>query len=615
MEQDIIQLLPDAIANQIAAGEVVQRPASVVKELMENALDAEAKSVEVWIEEAGKQLIQVIDDGKGMSEIDARMCFERHATSKIRQTEDLFRIYTMGFRGEALASIAAVAQVNLKTRRASEELGTAVQIDASQLVNHERVQSALGTTVSVKNLFFNVPARRKFLKSNAVEMRHIIEQFQRIALAYPECDFKLYHNQQEIFNLVSGKLGQRIVGIFGKNYRKQLVPCQEDTPLLRLEGYVGSPEKARKTRGEQFFFVNKRYIKHPYLHHAVSNAFEGLIAEDQHPFYAINLEIDPQHIDVNIHPTKTEVKFEDERSMYAIIQSAVRKCLSVHNFRPSLDFEVDVNYDPMPNAQKAIDENALYPGQSDGDKTPFSGGFKPEKDSRQQHNLQNWEQLYEGLKQSTPEFEPTSSGRIESRANQPLSMQSQEKRKALQLHQQYILSPVKSGLMLIDQRAAQERILYDRYIKALDRQQQASAQRLLFPVEIELPPADFALILDMSDEIHNLGFVFDIKEDQRKLVLQAIPANVGQEQERELFEGFLEQFKHYQSNLSLEQPQILARSLAKRASSRLRVGLSSEEMQHLIDQLFASSNPNYSPDGKPIVVMLSLDTIKEFFNK
>lgn len=335
---DIIQLLPDSIANQIAAGEVVQRPASVVKELLENSIDAQAKQIQLIVREAGKTLIQIIDDGIGMSETDARMCFERHATSKIRSSEDLFKIKTMGFRGEAMASIAAVAQVEMRTRRITDELGILIRLEASELKAQEVVSTPPGTNIQVKNLFYNVPARRNFLKSNPVEMRHILDEFQRIALANPDISLSLYHNDSEIYNLPAGKLSRRIVDLFGKSYREQLASCEEETSFVSVRGYVGKPEFAKKTRGEQFFYANNRYIKNGYLNHAVMTAFEGLIPEGTHPFYVLFIEIDPIHIDINVHPTKTEIKFDDERTVYAIVQAAVRRAMSQHNLTPSLDF-------------------------------------------------------------------------------------------------------------------------------------------------------------------------------------------------------------------------------------------------------------------------------------
>jgi DNA mismatch repair protein MutL len=405
---DIIQLLPDSIANQIAAGEVVQRPSSVVKELLENSIDAEATQVQLIVREAGKTLIQVIDNGKGMSETDARMCFERHATSKIRTSDDLFKIRTMGFRGEAMASIAAVSQVELKTRRNTDELGTMVRIEASELKAQEAISTPEGTNLLVKNLFYNVPARRNFLKSNPVEMRHIIDEFQRVALSNPDIAFSLYHNDAEIYNLPSGKLSRRIVDLFGKSYREQLAPCEEETSFVTVRGFVGKPQFAKKTRGEQFFFANNRFIKNSYLNHAVMSAFEGLMPEGSHPFYVLFIEIDPVHIDINVHPTKTEIKFDDERTVYAIVQAAVRKSMSQHNLAPSLDFDTNINYSNQffsfnnaPTPTSTAVPSKMNQADFDSER-PFA---KPEMSPREKSNLSNWNKLYEGLDNTVESFE------------------------------------------------------------------------------------------------------------------------------------------------------------------------------------------------------------------
>ncbi len=618
---DIIQLLPDSIANQIAAGEVVQRPASIVKELLENAIDAQSTHIQLLVKDSGKSLVQVIDDGIGMSETDARLSLERHATSKIRKTEDLFNIRTMGFRGEALASIAAVAQVELKTKRREDEIGTYICIEGSQLKTQESRICQDGTAISVKNLFYNVPARRNFLKSNPVEMRHILDEFHRVALAHPEIEFSLFHNDLEIYHLLPGKLSNRIVAIFGKNYRKQLASCEEETPLLHIQGYIGNPENTKKTKGEQFFFVNKRYIRHAYLHHAVLNAYEDLIPTDVYPFYVLFLEVDPIHIDINIHPTKTEVKFDDERTMYAIVQSAVKKALSVHNFTPSLDFDVDVNLDKSNHFQTAIDENQLYQG------TGSQSFIKSPPDQRSKNNLENWEKIYADLKQNTPEEnfnynkeEDSEALTFESGANRlkseklfPEEDLEPKERNSFQIHGQYIITQVKSGILLINQKAAWERILYDRYLTYLDKKS-AISQRLLFPREITLNPADFQLILEIDKEILNLGFIFDVLEENR-ILLKGVPTEVSKENEQLLFEDFVEQIKFYRSDLHLERREVLARSLAKRASRKTNRELSKVEMNALIDQLFASANPNYSPDGTPIFVTLSLEKIADFFAK
>jgi DNA mismatch repair protein MutL len=615
---DIIQLLPDSIANQIAAGEVVQRPASIVKELMENAMDAQAQAIKVIIKEAGKTLVQVIDDGIGMSETDARLSFERHATSKIRKTEDLFNIRTMGFRGEALASIAAVAQVELKTKRSMDDLGTLIQIEGSQHKSQETITYQIGTSLAVKNLFFNVPARRNFLKAN------------------PEIEFSLFHNDTEIYQIPAGKLSQRIVSIFGKNYQKQLVPCHEETHLLNVKGYIGRPEFAKKTRGEQFFFVNNRYIKHPYLHHAVVTAFENLITDNAHPFYVLFLEIDPQHIDINIHPTKTEVKFDDEKTIYAIVQSTIKKAISAYNLSPALDFEIDVNFDPAKLSEKTLHENNLYQGSGSGSfsKSEFNAKFDFSNQNKSQ--VKNWEKLYEGLQENTPEenadFQSvvkvdTETGELifESSANQLDKSQlfqndshTLKERKTFQIHNRFIISQIKSGMMLIDQKYALERILFDKYTRLFEKKT-ASPQQLLFPMTLLFNSVDFEIILENEMEMRNLGFVFDILP-QNNVLLKAVPSEnflgdklVKTESEKELLEGLIEQLKNEQNHLTLKKEERMACALAKRNASRMLHNLSKEEMNALIDQLFASSNPNYSPDGKPTLKILSLEDIADLF--
>lgn len=646
--EDIIQLLPDSIANQIAAGEVVQRPASVVKELMENAIDAKSRNVKVIIKDAGKILIQVVDDGCGMSETDARLSFERHATSKIRSSDDLFSIYTMGFRGEALASIAAVAEVELKTKREQDELGIFLCMAASQLTTQEPNACQNGTSIAVKNLFFNVPARKNFLKSNAVEMRHILDQFHRIALAYPDINFSLYHNDTEVYNLYAGKMVNRITSIFGKNYRDKLAFCQEDTPLIKIKGYIGKPENAKKTRGDQFFFVNNRYIRHSYLHHAVMNAFEGLIARDTHPFYVLFIEIDPVHIDINVHPTKTEIKFDDERTVYAIIQATVKKSLGSHNLTPTLDFQTNVNLDPtLPQRQQfpKSDTSAFESGDNSGGSSSnyssgggYAGSRPYEKSPQEKRNLSNWQKIYEGLEKKaieenspdTFDFDKEKSGAddkntltFESNANnlgkqapaerQGIEAKPSGERQSFQVNNQYIVTPVRSGLMMIDQQAAHERVLYDKFLISL-KNDNGVAQQLLFPTTIALQPADFQLVLEIETEIRNLGFIFELLPDNR-LEIKGVPADITNENEQELFEGFIEQFKNYQATLKVERETMLARSLAKRSAIRAGAKLTTIERNLLVDQLFASSNPNYTPDGRPTLVMLSLDKMKDFFEK
>lgn len=675
---NIIQLLPDSIANQIAAGEVVQRPASVVKELLENSVDAKAKSIQVIIREAGRNLIQIVDDGSGMTETDARMSFERHATSKIRSSDDLFRIRTMGFRGEALASIAAVAQVEMRTRRAEDELGTLIRIEGSDIKAQEAISCLPGTNLLIKNLFFNVPARRNFLKSNSVEMRHIIDEFQRVSLANPEVAFSLFHNDQEIYNLPAGKLSRRIIDMFGKTYREQLNQCEEQTPYVTVRGFIGKPESAKKARNEQFFFVNNRYIKHNYLHHAVIGAYEGTLPEGSHPFYVLFVDIDPSHIDINIHPTKTEIKFDDERSVYAIMMAAVRKAVGFYNLTPSLDFESDVNFlsGVRPGMPKATVEakaefNAVRPitppwtsGAQAGSTRPVrsEGGslrndsldkaaarsFDTPKKPDPQPSVNNWQTLNDSVagpdtpvrpigntpetggdwlgpvKEDTPaadkalpENEPITIG---SRANQlPVGLQQPEQDvpilveddNIMQLQNRYLLAPIKSGMMLIDQRRAYERVLYDQFHQALTKRNGAS-QQLLFPKTITLMPADFQLALELRDDLTNLGFEFD-ELGANTFVIRGVPTLTMGENEEELFANLLAQLRADTGRLKLDKIESMARSLARRSAMRHMTRLSTTERRALVGQLFTSANPGYTPTGEPVMVVLTLDKIMGLF--
>jgi len=613
---DVIQLLPDSIANQIAAGEVVQRPSSVVKELIENAIDAEASHIQVIIKDSGKTLVQITDDGKGMSITDARMCFERHATSKLTSSEDLFHIKTMGFRGEALASIAAVAQVELKSRRDEDETGTSIVIEGSKVKKQEPVACQQGTSISVKNLFYNIPARRNFLKSNPVEMRHIIDEFQRAALGNPEIDFSLYQNDMEVYKLSAGKLSKRIINIFGNNYKEQLVSCQEETPHMGIMGYTGKPEYAKKTRGEQFLFVNKRYIRSNYLNHAISQAYEGLMTTDAHPFYVLFLEIDPTDIDVNVHPTKTEIKFIDERTIYGLIKAAVKQALGVHNVTPTLDFNSDINT----NLEKDIkpdQHSSLY-------RENYLDGLH--KDERESSNIKNWEQLYNPEKEISDlkidELLRSGTGhspepiKFQSDLNQQGQADltgSQPKAQVFQVHQAYILSQVKSGLMFIDQQAAHQRILYERYLLSLTENKESS-QRLLFPQTLELNPADFSLVMEIRDEIKALGFEFEAFGNQA-VIINGIPVGIEGHDEKTIFENLIEQFKFYKKELSLEVKENLARSLALHSSIRRGKVLLEIEMVSLIDQLFGCKNPNYSPVGEKAYFIFSFEEIIKSFNR
>lgn len=635
---DIIQLLPEALANQIAAGEVVQRPASVVKELLENAIDAGSTEVQLIIKNAGKTLIQVIDDGKGMSESDARMCFERHATSKLRTTEDLFNIRTMGFRGEAMASIAAVAQVELVSKQLEDELGTKLRINGSELESHEPEVCEIGSSISVKNLFFNVPARRNFLKSNAVELKHIIEEFQRVALAHTDVAFSMMQNDMEIFNLPVSNLSQRIVRIFGKNYKGQLVGVEEETDHVKITGFVGKPESAKKTRGEQYFFANNRFIKSHYLNHAVMNAFEGLLQQGTHPFYVLFIEIDPKHIDINVHPTKTEIKFDDERTVYAIMQASVKKSIGMHNLTPSLDFERDINFGNSTVGKRDYDDdNSPFknwtppteePSFSDPSKSSISFDSFPRESKpsevthRENNNKKNWDSLYDHFDQApVHDFaterkqEPETLGFLDSQINQ---LEDKEEIKTepeaiFQLQSSCIVTQTKSGLLLVDQQAAHERVLFEKYLRSLQNKKGLS-QQVLFPQHLDLSPSDFHLVMDLQDEIGELGFVFE-EFGKNAIVINGIPTTITQGGEKSLFEGLVEQYKWNTQELKLSKSENLAQAFAKRSRMNKGQKMEKEEMNSLIGQLFGCENPNYTPDGRPTFVILGVETIEQYFAK
>jgi DNA mismatch repair protein MutL len=608
---DIIKLLPDAIANQIAAGEVVQRPASVVKELLENSIDSGAKSVQLIIKDAGKTLVQVVDDGKGMSPADARMSFERHATSKITKAEDLFALHSYGFRGEALASIAAVAQVELKTRADSDEVGTCICIEGSEIISVESCSLKKGTSIQVKNLFFNIPARRNFLKSNQVELKHILDEFTRVALAYPEIAFSFYQNDIQTFNLQAKSLSERIVDLLGNAYREQLITCEEETDNLTVRGFIGKPNSAKKTRGDQFFFVNRRFIKSGYLHHAVINAYEGLIPADTHPFYLLMLDLPPEMIDVNVHPTKTEIKFEDERTVYGILAASIRRSISKHHVTPSLDFEVDINIERMMGFQSAhTDTTEHRPHSGHG-----NGSYRPQQFSGDQKERgANWESLYDNIPAYKEEARQTESLVFSSAANHDRTITTNagtENPSTFQLHNQYIITQVKSGLVMIDQQAAHERILYERFTKNL-RNKNGASQQSLFPQQLELTPADFTLMLSMEQELNALGFMFSVF-GTHTIQLNGTPSEVTEGQEKEIFEGLLEQFKHFKSELKLDTTETLARSLAKRSCMKIGHPLTLPEMNALIGQLFSCENSRYTPSGKATMVLLDLDKVSQLF--
>ncbi len=618
---DIIQLLPEAIANQIAAGEVVQRPASVVKELVENAIDAGSSEIKVVIKDAGKTLIQIIDNGCGMSERDARMAFERHATSKIREAKDLFAIRTMGFRGEALASIAAIAQVELKTRRQTDELGVRLMIEGSRVVEQGPCQCTSGSNFAIKNLFYNVPARRQFLKSDNVEFKHILDEFQRLAIANADIFFSLHHNGTEIFHLNPGNLRQRIVGIFGTNVNKKLVPIGdvgEEEGLLKLNGFVGKPEFAKKTRGEQYIYVNHRFIKSGFLNHAITTAFEDLLPKGHFPLYVIFIELDPAKIDINVHPTKQEIKFDDERMVYKVLKVAVRHGLGKHNIIPTLDFEQErIITHPTPSPRIERQPNNTGTNPSSGGSNAF-----PNVDFRQAQNLKRWEDLYKDLESvdETPKEEKPQEPQpvtIPSRwddeedSSQGRLMEAENKKMLFQIHQSFIISQIRSGFMLINQQAAHERILYEKYLDVI-KNQPVYSQKALFPKEVQFSKADAVLLHSILPLIQRLGF--DIEQTEEcKFIINGSPADlVDKRTEQVLLEGLLEQYKE-NIELQLGQVENLARSMAKSSSIKARQSLGDEEMQELVDKLFACDVPFKSPSGNKCFFTISLEEIEDRF--
>ena len=612
--------MPDAVANQIAAGEVVQRPASAVKELVENAIDAGADKIQLIFKDAGKSLIQVIDNGCGMSGTDARMSFERHATSKIRKAEDLFAIRTMGFRGEAMASIAAIAQVELKTRRHEDELGTCIIIEGSEVLSQQACSAQAGTSICVKNLFYNTPARRNFLKSNPVEMRHIIDEFQRVALANPHLFFTLHHDGQEVYHLPAATLKQRIIHLFGNNYNERLVPVEEDTNVIKLRGFVGKPEYARRTRGEQFFFVNNRFIRDAYLNHAVLMAFKELLPEDTYPLYVLFIEIDPSKIDINVHPTKTEIKYQDEQTIYAIIRSAVKRSLGRYNITPSLDFDQENSIEHLVTP-KPLEEIVAPTITFNPDFNPFNNERSIEREPahysrggnehRSSPIPQNWDTLYEISRRETTVQHQMHEEKSISVDEQEINKPSE--RQLFQIHNRFILSQIKSGFMLINQQAAHERILYERFLQQLQTHSGVS-QQSLFPQSVTLNSSDFELLKELLPDIRALGF--DIREFGRNtVVVEGIPADLTNTAEHEILEQLLEGYKNNQSILKLDKRDSLARSLARNAATKAGTKMSLEEMNLLIDQLFACQMPNVALNGKLVITTFALNELLERFDK
>lgn len=609
---DIIQLLPDNIANQIAAGEVIQRPASAVKELLENAVDAGATEIQLIVNDAGKALIQVIDNGKGMSETDARMSFERHATSKIKNIDDLFHIKTMGFRGEALASIAAVAQVELKTKKAEDTVGTYIEIDNSVVKKQEPIAMHTGSSIAMKNLFFNVPARRNFLKSNPSELRHIIDEFIRVAMAFPDIFFSLTSNGQEIFHLESGSLKQRIVQILGNNYNAKMVSVNEETDYMNVYGFVGKPETAKKTRGDQYFFVNNRFIKSAYLNHAVMGAFDEMIGKDSFPMYALFIDLDPSQVDINVHPTKQEIKFEDEKIIYAFVQSAVKHSLAQFSITPTLDFELDSNIQHLDAVSKPFTEEKKSSVASSSLYSTFSK-------KNQAHFIENkselkhWKEFYEPAAKTGNEQEAMVN-KTEHTNFLPLTHQAQHIfDKLIQLHNTYIAAQTDDGYLLIHQQNAHERILYERFINALEGKPIAT-QRSLFPVTIELAPTDAAILNELLPDMLTLGYHLE-PFGNNTFVIQGTPADIEQGSEKNAIEKILDQYKHFSTDLKYSKREKLMRSLAWQQAIKAGTALTEKEMKTLVNDLFTCASPNITPTGKPTYSAFNKNDLDKMFGR
>lgn len=610
---DIIHLLPDSVANQIAAGEVIQRPASVIKELVENSLDAGSTEIQVLVTDSGRTCIQVIDDGKGMTETDARLSFERHATSKIREAADLFNLHTMGFRGEALASIAAVAEVELKTRTASEELGTRILISGSQLQSQEVVSCPKGTNFSVKNLFFNVPARRKFLKSNATELSNILAEFEKIALAHPEVAFRLYSNGSEVFDLPISSLHQRIIGIFGKKQNQQLLPVEVQTSIVNIKGFVGTPDSARKKGLHQYFFTNGRFMRHPYFHHAVVDVYDKLIPTGEQVPYFIYLDVDPANIDVNIHPTKSEIKFENEQSVWQILSAAVREALGKSSAIPAIDFDTEDKPVDMPAfgsqpaaAPPKIHYNPTY--------NPFDSGrqySRPKIDS-------DWTKLFDGMehKQQDAAVPDTADTDEAIATQQPLFPEegggAYERGSGLmQFKGRYILTPVKSGLMLIDQHRAHVRVLFDRYMQQIAARQGVS-QGVLFPDIVQLPPSEATVLEDIKDDLSYVGFeLTPLGGDS--YAINGVPAGAEGLDPVELVRTMVSNAAERGGSVRADVQNAIALTLANSAAIVYGQALMPEEMSDLIDKLFCCQTPNYTPDGLTIISTISEADIQKMF--
>ncbi len=621
---DTIHLLPDHIANQIAAGEVIQRPASAVKELMENAVDAGATQIKLIVNDAGKALIQVIDNGKGMGVTDAQNAFARHATSKISTIEDLFQIRTMGFRGEALASIAAVAQVSLKTKRSEDELGTLVEIENSKVTECSSIAHDTGTSISMKNLFFNVPARRNFLKSNAAELKHIIEEYTRVALSFPEIFFSLTSNGQDVYHWEGGSFKQRAIQVLGNNYQTKLVTVGEQTDYLTVSGFVGKPETARKTRSDQYFFVNRRFIKSAYLHHAVANAFEGLLPKDSYPSYILYIDVDPSQIDINVHPTKQEIKFEDDKIIYAFVQAAVKHALAQFSIAPSLDFSLDANIQQLDAIQKPFTtdkiqtatSNSLYAGFTQKNQAHFI----PKSSSA---NDTDWKSFFTNIPSTSNDTSEISeiTTSTESYIVKPSSMGLYKEAESLsvledalllQLHNTYIIAPTQSGCIILHQQLAHERILYEKYQKASSHPH--ATQKSLFPVVLELSPSDAILLDEMLEDLSIIGYEIE-SFGNNSFIIQGIPADVLSGNEKNAIELLLEQFKHFTGEVKYSKREKLIRCMSRQMAIKAGQSLSQKEMHTIIQSLSECDIPNVTASGAPTYIEFKESYLDGLFSR
>ena len=601
---DIIQLLPDHVANQIAAGEVVQRPASVVKELLENAIDAGATNIKLLLKDAGKTLIQVIDDGKGMSTTDARMSFERHATSKIQKAEDLFNLSTKGFRGEALASIAAIAHVELKTKPTNQELGTCIKIEGSKIISQDFISTGKGTSLAVKNLFYNIPARRNFLKSDTVETRHIIDEFQRVALAHADISFLLHHNNNEVYHLKAGNLRQRIVAVFGTKMNEKLVPIDEKTDIVAIKGFVAKPEFSKRKRGEQFFFVNNRFIKSSYLNHAVVNAFDGLLEQGAHPSYFLYLTVPANTIDINIHPTKTEIKFDNEKALYAMLRATVKHSLGQYNVAPILDFNRDAGLDTPYHFKSNASSSSVPRISVDPDFNPFKEELKKEINFpfKRDKQTESWESLY------------TEVNTTDAQQNESLFEHQQEEKtqKTFQIQRKYVMSLIKSGVVLINQSLAHQRVLYEQFLESITVKE-ANSQQLLFPVKISFSSTEIEMIYTIKTELENAGFSFD-EFTKDSVTIKGIPVSVTESKITIILEELLNDMNLEVPDASFSHFDVMAKSFAKTLSLKTGTLLSEKEQESLVNNLFSCKEPTISPFGKATFKTLTLNQIDNLFN-